>query len=380
MRLPLLLLAASQASALDPRKLSHAGVSHTKAADVLFEKAEIFGCCSRVPKTTDADREALLPYGTGLNFVPLDFTLAERSGCNDRDGNFDADACPDTYHNSHPSPSLAGQPVKVRYNNLGGMGPYNCSGDGSGIPGSPSALNAADDDMMECYGNHPAECKSFPYTVFSQDTCPCHGALSTNNKPGCWLNFQNDNVDASKAPFNPYGQDFPHPSGTLHPNFVYINNVAQLEDGTIVAMRIDNVSEYQPTTPSVTRLSTELFAMNQRPLYDTSGCKQPFDVFFDINFVFKTATDLPAPTPAECAARGCEEGCDRVTEYPLCDRTDISDLNCNKNTGKFTALLDDMFDNYDGRGNNSNTVDFRAQNMNTANLFYSFFNQQTGEP
>ena len=36
--------------------------------------------------------------------------------------------------------------------------------------------------------------------------------------------------------------------------------------------------------------------------------------------------------------------------------------------------------NYDGRGRNSNTVDFRAQNMNTANLFYSFFNQQTGEP
>ncbi|MDC0525462.1 hypothetical protein OAO87_00590 [bacterium] len=144
------------------------------------------------------------------------------------------------------------------------------------------------------------------------------GGMGPNNGTYCYdlafnvLGWYTDKTPCAGTGTGNYGH---------HPNFIRLNDVANLEGGQRIGMRIDNTSEYTVAKPAMNDFNGFLFQINLEPIYNVAagqpGSFQPFE----------------------------------------------SDL----------SLATDFIETVLG-------ISLRAENSNAVSLFFSFFDQNTGEP
>jgi hypothetical protein len=120
-------------------------------------------------------------------------------------------------------------------------------------------------------------------------------------------------------------QQFHQGNYAAHPNFIRLNDIAEF-NGRRIALRIDNTTEFVPAAPAMNDFNGLNFQINLAPIYDIG------------------ATDPSAFQPF------------------MADSTDPIGQAMNHFIG---SALD---------------IDLRAQNANNVALFFSFFDQNTGEP
>ena len=131
-----------------------------------------------------------------------------------------------------------------------------------------------------------------------------------------------------------------------HPNFIRLNGVTTLTNGDAsirrVGLRIDNTTEYRAAKPAMNDFNGFNFQVNMQPIFDPyAGIPADANIGFPGAYQpFKAHTGLMSQGPF------------------VLDVDDAADK-------MFSVLLN---------------VSLAAENMNKVDLFYSFFDQDTGDP
>ena len=128
-----------------------------------------------------------------------------------------------------------------------------------------------------------------------------------------------------------------------HPNFINFDEVGTSVDGRRISMRIDNVTVYEPANPAVNFFNGDPYQINLRPIYDREAGIYP-----------ENDTDHQAFTPQSVLASLGASG------FSAAAQESISGI-------LRDALILMQFN-------------WRAENSNSVNLFFQFYDTATGEP
>ena len=124
------------------------------------------------------------------------------------------------------------------------------------------------------------------------------------------------------------------------PNFVNFVNVG-MQNGRRISMRIDNSSVYEPANPTVNYFNGDPFQLNLRPLYDPSAGQHPTG---HVSQPFELASAAELGTLLGSAVLG------------------------NIAHGLITNLVNVL------------GMNLRSENSNAVNLFFQFYDEDTGSP